>query len=129
MEDEGIRLDRWLWAARFFKTRALAQQAIGGGHVHLNGQRAKAARTVRPGDRLDITRGEERYEVRVVALAVRRGPASKARELYAETEASQAARLVAQQLRRDTAGNRPPAARPDKRDRRRLINFSKSYEE
>ncbi|MFU8895455.1 MAG: RNA-binding S4 domain-containing protein [Gammaproteobacteria bacterium] len=129
MEDEGIRLDRWLWAARFFKTRALAQQAIAGGHVHLNGQRAKPARAVRPGDRLDITRGEERYAVRVVALAARRRPASEARELYAETEESLAARLAAQQLRRDTAGNRPPAVRPDKRDRRRLISFSKSYDE
>ena len=129
MEQEDVRLDRWLWAARFFKTRAAAQQAIGGGHVHLNGQRAKAARGVRPGDRLEITRGEERFEVQVLALAARRGPASVARGLYEETEASMAARSSAQQLRRDTAGNRPPASRPDKRDRRRLINFAKAFDE
>jgi len=129
MEQEDVRLDRWLWAARFFKTRAAAQQAIGGGHVHLNGQRPKAARVVRPGDRLEITRGEERFEVQVLALAARRGPASVARGLYEETEASMAARSAAQQLRRDTAGNRPPAVRPDKRDRRRLINFAKTYDE
>jgi ribosome-associated heat shock protein Hsp15 len=129
MEQEDVRLDRWLWAARFFKTRAAAQQAIGGGHVHLNGQRAKAARAVRPGDRLEITRGEERFEVQVLAVAARRGPASVARGLYEETEASMAARSSAQQLRRDTAGSRPPASRPDKRDRRRLISFAKTFDE
>lgn len=129
MEQEDVRLDRWLWAARFFKTRAAAQQAIGGGHVHLNGQRAKAARAVRPGDRLEITRGEERFEVQVLAVAARRGPAPVARGLYEETEASMAARSSAQQLRRDTAGSRPPASRPDKRDRRRLISFAKTFDE
>jgi ribosome-associated heat shock protein Hsp15 len=129
MEQQDVRLDRWLWAARFFKTRAAAQQAIEGGHVHLNGQRTKAARAVRPGDRLEITRGEERFEVQVLALAARRGPASVARGLYEETEASMAARSSAQQQRRDTAGNRPPASRPDKRDRRRLISFAKTFDE
>ena len=128
MELEDLRLDRWLWAARFFKTRSLAQQAIAGGHVHLNGQRVKAARAVRPGDQLEITRGEERFEVRVVALAARRGPAAVARSLYEETEESAAARAAAQQLRRDLAGSRPPASRPDKRDRRRLISFTKTFD-
>jgi len=128
MELEDLRLDRWLWAARFFKTRSLAQQAIAGGHVHLNGQRVKAARAVRPGDQLEITRGEERFEVRVVALAARRGPAAVARGLYEETEASAAARAAAQQMRRDLAGSRPPASRPDKRDRRRLISFTKTFD-
>jgi ribosome-associated heat shock protein Hsp15 len=128
MDQEDIRLDRWLWAARFFKTRSLAQQAIAGGHVHLNGQRVKAARAIRPGDRLEITRGEERFELHVLALAARRGPATVARGLYEETDASAAARAAAQQLRRDIAGSRPPAARPDKRDRRRLIRFTKTYE-
>jgi ribosome-associated heat shock protein Hsp15 len=128
MELEDLRLDRWLWAARFFKTRSLAQQAIAGGHVHLNGQRVKAARSVRPGDRLEITRGEERFEVCVVALAARRGPAAVARTLYEEAEESAAARAAAQQLRRDLAGSRPPASRPDKRDRRRLISFTKTFD-
>ncbi|NGP54311.1 RNA-binding S4 domain-containing protein [Thioalkalivibrio sp. XN8] len=126
MGQDDVRLDRWLWAARFFKTRGLAQAAIAGGHVHVNGQRAKAARVVRPGDRLEISRGEERLEIEVVALAARRGPASVARELYAETEASVAARQAAQQLRRDLAGNRPPSVRPDKRSRRRLIDLTRT---
>jgi len=128
MDQEDVRLDRWLWAARFFKTRSLAQQAITGGHVHLNGQRVRAARAVRPGDRLEITRGEERFEVHVLALATRRGPAPVARGLYEETDASAAARAAAQQLRRDLAGSRPPVSRPGKRDRRRLISFTKTYE-
>lgn len=126
MGQDDVRLDRWLWAARFFKTRGLAQAAITGGHVHVNGQRAKAARAVRPGDRLEISRGEERLEIDVVALSARRGPASAARELYLETEASVAARQAAQQLRRDLAGNRPPGMRPDKRARRRLIDFNRT---
>jgi len=121
-----MRLDRWLWAARFFKTRGLAQEAIAGGHVHLNGQRVKPARAVRPGDRLEISRGEERFEVHVTALADRRGPAAAARALYEESGSSIAAREAARQHRRDLAGSRPPAARPDKRDRRRIISFTKS---
>lgn len=129
MEPEQTRIDRWLWAARFFRTRGLAQEAIAGGHVHVNGQRTKAARALRPGDVLEITRGEERFEVRVLALAERRGPAAVARTLYEETEASSLARAAAQQARRDLAGNRPPAARPDKRDRRRLIDFAKTFDE
>ena len=128
MEEAEVRLDRWLWAARFFKTRGLAQEAIVGGHVHLNGQRAKAARGVRRGDGIGITRGTERFEIEVVALAVRRGPASTARTLYEETAASVAAREAAHQLRRDLAGSRPPATRPDKRARRRIISFTKTHE-
>jgi ribosome-associated heat shock protein Hsp15 len=128
MEQEDMRLDRWLWAARFFKTRGEAQQAIGGGHVHLNGQRVKAARAVRPGDQLEITRGEERFEVRVLALAARRGPAAIARTLYEESDASMAARAATRQARRDLAGSRPPPARPDKRARRRLISFTRTYD-
>ena len=128
MEQDDVRLDRWLWAARFFKTRGLAQEAISGGHVHLNGQRAKAARGVRPGDRLDISRGAERFEVEVVALAARRSSAATARTLYQETAASVAAREAVRQLRRDLAGSRPPATRPDKRARRRIISFTKTHE-
>jgi ribosome-associated heat shock protein Hsp15 len=129
MEKDDVRLDRWLWAARFFKTRALAQQAIAGGHVRLNGQRTKAARVVRPGDRLEILRGEERFEVDVMALADRRGPATTAQALYVETEASLAARDADRQLRRDLAGSRPPPGRPDKRDRRRLIGFARHHQD
>lgn len=126
MGQDDVRLDRWLWAARFFKTRGLAQAAITGGHVHVNGQRVKAARAVRPGDRLEISRGSERLEVEVMALSARRGPASAARELYVETDDSIAAREAAQQLRRDLAGNRAPSERPDKRARRRLIDLTRT---
>jgi len=128
MDQQDMRLDRWLWVARFFKTRSLAQEAIAGGHVHLNGQRVKPARAVRPGDRLEISRGEERFELHVTALAARRGPATAARTLYEETAASIEAREAARQLHRDLAGSRPPAARPDKRDRRRIISFTKSHD-
>jgi ribosome-associated heat shock protein Hsp15 len=125
MAVDETRLDRWLWAARIFKTRGLAQEAIAGGRVHLNGQRSRAAHPLRPGDRLEVSRGEQRLELVVLQLATRRGPASVARELYAETEASQAAREAARRLRADLAGSRPPAGRPDKRDRRRIIRFVK----
>ncbi len=84
MAVDETRLDRWLWAARIFKTRGLAQEAIAGGRVHLNGQRSRAAHPLRPGDRLEVSRGEQRLELVVLQLATRRGPASVARELYAD---------------------------------------------
>jgi ribosome-associated heat shock protein Hsp15 len=126
MEEDEVRLDRWLWAARLFRTRGLAQEAIAGGRVHLNGQRVKAAHAVRPGDRLEITRGEERFELQVLGTALRRGPATVARGLYQESEASVAAREAARRLRSDLAGSRPPAGRPDKRARRRIVHFTKA---
>jgi ribosome-associated heat shock protein Hsp15 len=115
----SVRLDQWLWAARFFKTRSLAKQAIETGRVDIDGQRAKASRAVRVGDRLGITRGDELFEVDVVALSTLRGAAPVAQALYAETEASIRARSEARALRaaqRD--GFRPPENRPDKRARR-----------
>ena len=117
----SVRLDRWLWAARFFKTRSLAKQAIETGRVEIDGQRAKASRAVRAGDRLAIVRGEEAFEVDVVALSTVRGAAPVAQTLYAETEASVKRREEARALRaaqRD--GFRPPEQRPDKRARRLL---------
>jgi ribosome-associated heat shock protein Hsp15 len=128
MADDEMRLDRWLWAARFFKTRGLAREAIAGGRVHLNGLRAKPAHALRAGDRLQISRNEERFELLVVALAERRGPAGEARKLYEESEASLASRELQRQLRSDLSGTRPPAARPDKRDRRRIIRFTRGTE-
>ena len=117
----GVRLDKWLWAARFFKTRSLASDAVGGGKVRLNGLPTKPARELRIGDRLDIGNGEARWQVTVLALSEKRGPASEARQLYEETADSVAAREAAQ-LRRKLSGE--PAAdihgRPTKRDRRRL---------
>ncbi|MDX5332630.1 MAG: RNA-binding protein [Gammaproteobacteria bacterium] len=116
-----LRLDKWLWAARFFKTRAAATAAIGGGKVHVNGQRVKPARTVRPGDRLEILRGEERYEVVVAALNDQRRPATEAAGLYEETPESLAKREALAETRRlDRLARVETGGRPNKRDRRRL---------
>ena len=101
---ERLRVDKWLWAARFFKTRSLAADAVEGGKVHVNGTRVKPARDVRVGDTLDITREGLTWRVEVLALSDRRGPARVAQTLYRETAESQAARLAAQEQRRLTAG-------------------------
>ena len=118
---EQTRLDRWLWAARFFKTRSAATEAVAGGRVHVNGVRAKPAKEVRPGDRLEITVSGARREVVVLGVAEKRGSAPVAATLYAETPES-VARREQQALERRFA--RPPGAdlgsRPTKRDRRRL---------
>ena len=120
-----MRLDKWLWAARFFKTRSLAQQAVVGGRVQLNGVRTKPAHEVKAGDMVDVRVGEWRWEVKVKALAERRGPAEEARKLYDETEASRAERERRGDLRRWGA---EPAAelkgRPTKRDRRQIDDFT-----
>ena len=87
-----MRLDKWLWAARFFKTRSLAQQALVGGRVQLNGERTKPAHEVKVGDRVEVRVNEWRWEVKVRALSERRGPAEEASKLYDETEASRAER-------------------------------------
>lgn len=113
------RVDVWLWAARFFKTRSLAKQAIDGGRIDLNGAGCKPAKTLRPGDRLRIGRGEERLEVEVVALSDKRGPAGVAQALYVETEASRAARELTREQRRLVGASGPPK-RPDKQARREL---------
>jgi ribosome-associated heat shock protein Hsp15 len=114
-----MRLDKWLWAARFFKTRSLAQQAVAGGRVQLNGDRTKPAHEVKPNDRVVVRVGDWRWEVKVRALSERRGPAEEARKLYEETEASRAERERRGDLRR--WGAEPAATlkgRPTKRDRR-----------
>lgn len=123
---DKLRLDKWLWAARFFRTRSQASAAVEGGKVHLNGQRVKPARELRVGDALSITAAEP-WEVTVRALSERRGPAPEARRLYEETQASLAAREAARETRRLIA---EPAAerqgRPTKRDRRQLGRFNDS---
>jgi ribosome-associated heat shock protein Hsp15 len=114
-----IRLDLWLWAARFFKTRALAKQAIDTGRIEVGGQRAKPSRGVRIGDALVVARGEERFEIEVLALSDMRGPASVAQALYRESESSRTAREQARAIRSaQRAGYRPPESKPDKRARR-----------
>jgi ribosome-associated heat shock protein Hsp15 len=116
---ESVRLDLWLWAARFFKTRAIAKQAIETGKIEIDGQRAKPARGVRIGDSLKVARGEEIFEIEVLALSAVRGPASVAQTLYAETEASRAKRESDRAERAAArAGYRAPETKPDKRARR-----------
>lgn len=115
----SVRLDLWLWAARFFKTRALAKQAIETGKVDVGGQRAKPARAVRIGDGLRIVRGEEIFEIVVAGLSDTRGPAPVARALYAESEGSRLAREARMaELRASRAGYQAPEQKPDKRARR-----------
>ena len=114
-----MRLDLWLWAARFFKTRAFARHAIETGKVDVGGQRAKPSRIIRIGDALLIARGEERFEVEVLALSDTRGPASIAQGLYQESDASRLAREQARAFRAaQRAGFRAPETKPDKRARR-----------
>ena len=116
---DSVRLDLWLWAARFFRTRALAKQAIETGKVEVEGQRAKPARAVRVGEALRVVRGEEIFEVEVAGLSATRGPARVAQGLYLESDASREARLERLALlRAERAGYRPPEHRPDKRARR-----------
>jgi ribosome-associated heat shock protein Hsp15 len=119
---DTVRIDRWLWAARFYKTRSLATESVLGGHVHLNGARVKPAKDVRVGDRLQIRIGTLEWVVDVRELSDKRGPASVAQALYEETADSRAAREE-QRLQRRLAP--PPlgadlGARPTKQDRRRL---------
>jgi len=113
----AVRLDIWLWAARFFKTRSLARQAIEGGKIAVNDAAAKPARGVHVGDRLSIRRGEEAFVVDVVALSEQRGPAAVAQALYRETEASRTSREALREQRR-MQGPPGPASKPDKRARR-----------
>jgi ribosome-associated heat shock protein Hsp15 len=121
----GVRIDKWLWAARFFKTRSLATDAVSGGKIRLNGAPTKPARDVKIGDRLDVFNGDTRWEVVIQALSEKRGPASEARLLYAETSESITAREAEQSRRKF---EHEPAAeihgRPTKRDRRQLNRFS-----
>jgi ribosome-associated heat shock protein Hsp15 len=119
-----MRLDKWLWAARFFKTRSLAQQAVAGGRVNLNGDRTKPAHEVKPGDTVVVRVADWRWEIRVKALSDRRGPAQEARKLYDETPESKAERERKGDLHR--WGTEPAATlkgRPTKRDRRRIEEF------
>jgi len=114
-----VRLDQWLWAARFFKTRALAKQAVSGGHIEVNGTSVKPAKAIRVDDQLSIHVGEIRYVVDVLGLSDKRGPAPVAQALYAETKASQAARTAAAEARR-LVGHAAPRGKPDGRNRRAL---------
>ena len=125
-----MRLDKWLWAARFFKTRSLAQQAIAAGRVKLNDARIKPSHDLKTADSLAIRIGEFEWQVVVKALSDQRGPAEVARKLYEETEASRLERQRRQDLRR--WGAEPANAlkgRPTKRDRRRIDEFTSPSDE
>lgn len=129
--DSSVRLDKWLWAARFFKTRSVAREAISGGKVHLNGNRVKPSRNLNPGDELRIQRGEEELIVRVLELSSRRGPAAVAQSLYEESEENRKRREQLAEERRLQHQQRvglERERRPDKRQRRRLIRFKNKFD-
>jgi ribosome-associated heat shock protein Hsp15 len=120
----SVRIDKWLWAARFFKTRAMAVRACKLGRIQSNGQPAKAAREVRIGDKLGVTNNGGEFQVEVLLLSEVRGPASVAQTLYRETEASRELRLkVAAERKAMKQFEELPPGRPSKRDRRRIIQF------
>ncbi len=123
---DDVRLDKWLWAARFFKTRSQAAQAVSGGKVHLNGGRVKPARKVQVGDELVIGRGILVFRVTVLAVCVRRRPAVEARQLYEESEESIRERELQREQRRLMNMDRmAPVRKPDKRDRRKIRSFTR----
>jgi len=120
----NLRIDKWLWAARFYKTRALATQAVSGGKVHVNGERSKPARRLNPGDRLSIRKGPYEFNITVERLSAQRRPAGEARLLYSESDASVAARHALyreRHLQGESVHRRE--RRPDKRSRRHIRRF------
>ena len=126
MSDEGVRVDKWLWAARFFKTRRLAPEAIQGGKVELNDTRAKPAKTVRPGDELRIRKDAYEFHIVVRDLSDKRGPAKVAETLYEETPDSIVRReQTREQIRAQNAAFPQPKQRPDKHDRKHLARFKR----
>jgi ribosome-associated heat shock protein Hsp15 len=125
-EADGHRLDKWLWYARFYKTRTLASAAITSGRVHLNAERVKPAHRIRIGDRLSLSLQGIVAEFEVLGLPRRRGPAAEAQSHYLETPASAARRVQLSEQQRLAQVSRPrPEARPDKRDRRRLMRLQR----
>lgn len=126
-ECDKVRLDKWLWAARFFKTRSMASEAIDAGHVHLNGAKVKPARTVKCGDMLRILAAHGEFDVQVLGVTDRRGPADTARLLYAETAESEAKRLrIAEDKTLAPRFDHPDVrGRPTKKWRRQLHIFER----
>lgn len=121
---DPVRLDKWLWAARFFKTRSIAADAVDGGKVYVNGERAKPAKSVRPGDTLRLRLGPYEHIVEVLGTSERRGPAAEAQRLYRETEESRTAReRLHWQLTMAAPAMEYAKGRPTKRDRRELDRF------
>ncbi|WP_312054358.1 ribosome-associated heat shock protein Hsp15 [Pantoea brenneri] len=127
---EGVRLDKWLWAARFYKTRALAREMIEGGKVHYNGQRSKPGKLVELNAELTLRQGNDERTVVVAEISNQRRPASEAQQLYRETDASIEKREKVAQARKMNALTMPhPDRRPDKKERRDLMKFKLSGDE
>jgi len=125
METKKIRVDKWLWAARFFKTRAVASKAVDGGKVHVNGQRVKSSRPIQVGDRLDITRGHIQSVIDITELSDKRGPAKIAQNLYQETADSISQRELNSQQRKLLNASMPRSqGKPDKHQRREIRKVS-----
>ncbi|MEW5755971.1 MAG: S4 domain-containing protein [Pseudomonadota bacterium] len=124
---DKVRLDKWLWAARFYKTRTLATEAINGGKVHVNNERVKPSRNLKIGDVLTLSKGPYKITVNVVGLSATRGPAPVAAALYQETEESIKTRAqLAEQLRAQGPSMRAfTSGRPTKKDRRQIVKFTK----
>jgi len=128
-DDERVRLDLWLWAARFFKTRRLAADAIKGGKVTVNGAKGKPAKEVRPGQRIAVTKEADEFVVDVEGVADKRGPASEAQKLYTETRESVERRERVRAQKQSVHAATPRMDhRPDRRDRRRLARFKRERE-
>ena len=124
MSSEGIRLDKWLWNSRFFKTRPLASDAVNGGKVHLNGQRVKAGRMIKIGDSLSIQKDADFYEVVITGITKTRRPAKEAVLTYEESEKSQLKRAQEREIKKLASATRPvPKRKPDKREREQLRKY------
>lgn len=124
MTNDGIRIDKWLWISRFFKTRPLASDAVKGGKVHLNGHRVKAGRLVKIGDVLTIQKNYDLYEVTITGINKTRRPAKEARLTYEESEKSRLKREQEQEIKKLASATRPvPKRKPGKHEREQLRNF------
>jgi len=123
--DKVQRVDKWLWMARFYKTRGVASDAIKGGHVRINDIRCKPARQIQVGDTLTIRKENIQWQIEVLALAARRGPAKEAQTLYLESEQSVQQRLQARENR--SLASPSPGKRPDKRARGKIIRFTNRH--
>jgi len=126
---ESIRLDKWLWTARFFKTRQLATEAIKGGKVYINGQRTKPGKTVGPGTQLTIHKGPLCWKITVAEIAKQRRPAAEAASLYEEEEGSRLKRQELVRQHREQGPSTPQVGRPSKRDRRMIHRFTRASDD
>lgn len=125
-----LRIDRWLWFTRFCKTRSLATEAVAGGHVKINGARAKPGMRVAPGDRVQVVRKQLRYELEILSLPARRGPAAEAQATYVEDPDSRQRRLtMLDDLRRDRQQMPRTGGRPDKHTQRKLRAYNRRQDE